>query len=78
MQELGQVEQGNWFEEQHAKKFVQQGYKTAFLPDVHAVHLAATAIWINKQPHVLQETMARHGLKWAGSKSAYDLAGTFR
>lgn len=82
LKKLGPLSAGNRFEHAHGLKFVEQGFKTAFLPNVNAIHLAVQATWIKTElPHIIEETYAKHGISVAAlgeSKSAYDLTGTFR
>lgn len=79
MRKLGPMDAGTGFEFRHANKYVAQGLKTAFLPDMHCVHLAPT-IKAKQYPLIINETYARHGID-LGSElpaSAYDLRGTPR
>lgn len=80
MAKLGPVEEGVQFEMLHGHKYVAQGLVTAFLPDIHAVHLAPTAAYIVERPHIAEETYAKHGISVDHGRvqSAYDLRGTFR
>lgn len=77
---LGPIEAGNWFERSHGDKYVAQGWKTAFLPEIHAVHLAVKGVHFKDRSHILTETYAKHGLKMYAElqQSAYDLRGTAR
>lgn len=82
MNKLGAISAGDNFEQVHGLKYVDKGWKTAFLPSVNAIHLACTTRWIQaERPHIAEETYVRHGisLKALGTTaSAYDLTGTFR
>jgi hypothetical protein len=80
MTALGPMETANRFEEAHGPKYVAQGLKTAFLPDVHAVHLAISATYLKEKPYIVEETYAKHGLDMAAKlqTSAYVLKGTAR
>lgn len=79
MNKVGIIEPGEQFERLHGLKYVQHGLKTAFLPDVNAIHMAITSPAICQSPHIGQQTYAKHGMKIKGvSVSAYELRGTAR
>lgn len=84
MSKLGPVEDVRAFEGVHAGKYVAQGYKTAFLPEVHSIHLAIKTGWRHMLPGFMEaaaETYAKHGITLeasSGGQSAYDLLGTSR
>jgi hypothetical protein len=80
MSALGPIEPGSNFELNHGFKYVAQGLKTAFWPDVHAVHLSIQATLLKERPHIITETYARHGIDMGSERhaSAYDLRGTAR
>lgn len=77
---LGPVEEGVQFEMLHGHKYVAQGLVTAFLPNVHAVHLAPTAAYMLERPHIADAAYSKHGIRVddEGVQSAYELRGTFR
>lgn len=83
MSALGPIEGGSFFafcEHLHGFKYVEQGLKTAFLHDAHAVHLAPQHFSIKDSPHVITESYYRHGIdvNYGAHASAYDLRGTCR
>lgn len=82
MNKLGAIQAGENFEQVHGLKYVDKGWKTAFLPNVNAIHLAIQATWIQaERPHIAEETYVRHGISLealGSTASAYDLTGTSR
>lgn len=79
MAQVGSIQDGPNFEMQHGFKYVAAGLITAFLPNIHAVHLVPSSAYMVAHPHIAQEAYTKHSIQQAGvSQSAYDLLGTFR
>ena len=79
MRAVGDFRTEPGFEFDYGMRWMEHGYKTAFLPDGYAVHLGKPSP--NEMPeHALEDMYHRHGLRhtFQAATSAYDLNGSTR
>ncbi len=65
------------FEWSYALRYVGAGFRTAFLPGVHCIHMAARKFALHSEGHaaLLDAMLARHGLDSVGGIQAYTVSG---
>ena len=82
LREVGHIEDVPNFEFVHALKYYNHGYRTAFLPDLYAIHMAPLKVTIGYVgDKEINEMYVHHGLddiKIESMQNAYSLAGTDR